>query len=227
MNKQLALSIQLNQQTSLDDYYWGENTVLQRQINDSLQGGQERLFYLWGDPGCGKSHLLQGCCQSKQGSAYLPLSYFKELGPDCLEGMEEQDLIAIDDIDAIVSDKKWEEALFHLYNKVRDNGHSILLISGKSPPSGLTLQLEDLRSRIAWGLVIHLKELNDDLKVMVLQQQAKKRGFTLANSVVLFLINRCARNMHHLLELLDTLDAASLAAQRKITLPFVKRVLGI
>lgn len=231
MSHQLPLAIQLNHQATLADFCWGDNSLLQQQLNSALQGEGEKLIYLWGDSGCGKSHLLQGCCQllshRNLAAVYLPLAFLKEWGPDSLEGLEEQSLIAIDDIDAIANDKAWEEALFHLYNRIRDNGKTILLISAKQAPSAVNIQLPDLRSRLAWGLVMYVNELNDELTIKVLQQHAHKRGFELSPPVALFLINRCTRSMHALYEILDQLDEASLAAQRKITVPFVKSTLGI
>lgn len=231
INHQLALAIHLNHQATLEDFFWGSNTLLQQQLTLSLQEQGEHFFYLWGDDGVGKSHLLQGCCHAMSGrnlsAAYLPLALLKEWGPDSIEGMEEQSLIAIDDIETIAGDKAWEEALFHLYNRVRDNNHTLLLIAGKHAPTSAGIQLADLRSRLAWGLVIQLNELQDELKIRALQQHAHERGFELSDSVALFLINRCARSMHTLYDVLDRLDEASLAAQRKVTIPFVKSVLGL
>ena len=229
MNRQLALAIQLNDEATLADFCWGSNSILQQTLTASLTGEGERLFYLWGSEGCGKSHLLQACCQIIKNAAtiYLPLQILKEWGPESIEDLSDQALIAIDDIDVIAGDRAWEEALFHLYNRVRDNGKTILLISGKKPISSLNIQLADLSSRLAWGLVIQLNELSDDLKIKTMQQHAGKRGFALPTSVGQFLINRCARNMHDLHALLDQLDKASLAAQRKITVPFVKTTLNL
>lgn len=231
MNQQLALAIQLNYQSTLADFCWGENTLLQQQLNLSLTQTSERFLYLWGDAGCGKSHLLQGACQAmsmkNESAAYIPLTLLQEWGPESIEGIEEQALIAIDDIDTIATNKAWEEALFHLYNRVRDNGKTILMISAKQAPAVSAIKLPDLRSRLAWGLVFQINELSDDLKIIALQQHALKRGFTLSDSAALFLINRCARNMHALYQILDRLDEASLEAQRKITIPFIKSILNI
>lgn len=231
MNKQLALAISLNQQATLTDFCWGNNIFLQQQLHASLHLGGERFLYLWGNKGSGKSHLLQGCCHAMSDqnatAIYLPLALLKEWGPESIEGIEEQSFIALDDIDAIATDKAWEEALFHLYNRVRDNGKTIVLMAGQSAPAATSIQLADLRSRLAWGLVLQINELSDELKITALQQQALKRGFELSHPVALFLLNRCTRSMHSLYQVLEKLDEASLAAQRKITLPFVKSILNI
>lgn len=230
MNQQLALSIRLNDEATLADFCWGDNVLLQQQIQKTLQGTGEKLIYLWGALGCGKSHLLQACCQAisaNHSAIYLPLQTLKEWGPDSIDGIEDQALIGIDDIDAIATNTAWEEALFHLYNRVRDNENTTLIITGTFSPAQLPLRLPDLRSRLSWGLVIQLNELNDEDKIRTLKLHAHKRGFELPTSVGQFLLSRCARNMHDLYNLLNRLDEASLAAQRKITIPFVKGILDI
>jgi len=230
MNRQLALAIQLNDEATFADFCWGGNALLQQQLHHATDGSGERLMYLWGPSGSGKSHLLQACCQaigSNQSAMYLPLQTLNEWGPEAIDGLEEQTLIGIDDIDAIARVPSWEEALFHLYNRVRDNERTTLIITGKLPPAQMPLALADLRSRLSWGLVLQLNELGDNDKISTLKSRANKRGFELPTSVAQFLLNRCSRNMHDLQDLLDSLDKASLMAQRKITIPFVKHTLGI
>jgi DnaA family protein len=230
MNRQLALALQLNDEATLADFCWGTNTLLEQQLQDTLNGDSERLLYIWGTPGSGKSHLLQACCQAVKGNQstiYLPLHLLKEWGPEVLDGIDEQALIGIDDIDAIAGKPDWEEALFHLYNRVRDNERTTLVITSNCSPVQSPICLLDLRSRLIWGLVFQLNELSDNHKINTLKLHAHKRGFELPTSVGQFLLNRCARNMHDLHALLNRLDDASLMAQRKITIPFVKNILGI
>lgn len=230
MNRQLALAIQLNDEATLADFNWGCNQLLQQQLTQMFLVRENRLLYLWGTKGCGKSHLLQASCKevnSTQSAIYLPLRLLQEWGPQTIEGLEDQSLICIDDVDAIGGDSAWEEALFHLYNKIKDREQSLLIISGTQAPAKLAIKLPDLRSRLSWGLVIQLMELSDEDKINSLKVHALRRGFDLPASVGQFLLNRCSRNMHDLHQLLNRLDDASLAAQRKITIPFVKDTLNI
>ena len=230
MNRQLALAVQLNDEATLTDFCWGDNALLQQQLQLTLCGDGERFIYLWGIPGSGKSHLLQACCQAasaEPSAIYLPLNLLKDLGPEVLEGIDDHTFIGIDDIDAIATDRRWEEALFHLYNRIRDNENTTLIITGHCPPALSPVCLPDLQSRLSWGLVIQLNELCDHDKINTLKLHAHQRGFDLPTSVGQFLLNRCARNMHDLHALLNRLDEASLIAQRKITIPFVKGILGI
>lgn len=230
MNKQLALAIKLNEEATLADFNWDNNELLHQQIKLMLSFQEERILYLWGPHGCGKSHMLQACCQAlnpTESSIYLPLTLLKEWGPQTIEGVEDQTLICIDDIHTIAHNPAWEEALFHLYNHIKDGEKSLLIISGNQPPATLDIDLADLRSRLGWGLVIQINELSDEEKINTLKLHALKRGFDLPESVGQFLLNRCSRNMYDLHQLLNRLDDASLAAQRKITIPFVKEILSI
>ncbi|OGV40281.1 MAG: DnaA regulatory inactivator Hda [Legionellales bacterium RIFCSPHIGHO2_12_FULL_42_9] len=232
MNKQLTLAIQPHHRTALQDFCWGGNIFLKQQLAQILDNTGERLIYIWGNNGCGKTHVLQGVCQtySEQSqpatSIYIPLEILRTCSPTSLDDLAEQPLIAIDDLDSIAGMPDWEEALLHLYNQVRDHSNGILIMSNTVPPNNSLIRLADLRSRFGWGLVVHLKELHDENKILVLQQQARRRGFELTITVAEFLINHCARNMHALHDILEQLDAESLVAQRKITIPFVKSVLN-
>lgn len=230
MIEQIPLSIHLNNQHTLDNFCWGENALLRQAINKLLEE-KEQFLYLWGEVGIGKSHLLQACCQAEnlnqRNAMYLPLHILKMSGPDCLEDLEQFNLIAIDDIDVIAGDSDWEEALFHLYNRIRENQKSRLIISATVTPNLLPIQLPDLRSRLGWGLSLPIKPLSDEHKVATIRQMAWCQGIDLPEKVAYFLMARCSRNMRDLTQLLHKLDRASLAAKRKLTVPFIKQILNL
>ncbi len=196
---------------------------LQRIISGESVG--EQFLFLWGFTNVGKSHLLQASCQRAADSgltvAYLPLKDIGDLQPEMFTGLEQMSLVCIDDVQEIAGNKQCEEALFHLYNRMRDAGNK-MIVTGDVAPNALPLSLADLQSRLSWGPVFHLQELNDDNKIAALQLRAKMRGFELTEDVGLFLIRRSARDMVSLFALLDKLDEASLAQHRKLTIPFVR-----
>lgn len=230
MNRQLALAVQLNDEATFDEFCWGGNSLLQQQLRLTLSGEGERFIYLWGVAGSGKSHLLQACCQAinpPRSAMYLPLKLLLEWGPTVLEGLDDQTLIALDDLEIVAGVALWEEAIFHLYNRVRDQGTASLIMAGTMPPHASLIQLPDLRSRLSGGLVVQVPELQDNDKIKSLRLYANKRGFDMPESVGQFLLSRCARNMHDLHALLNRLDEASLRAQRRITIPFVKHILDL
>ena len=231
MKKQLILAIQPLQHHSLNDFCWKNNIFLRQQLNQILNHTGERLIYIWGNLGCGKTHVLQGFCQTysnnHQTSIYIPLKILKNYAPNSLDNLAEQSLVAIDDLDSIAGILEWEEALVYLYNQVRDQSDTILIMSNSAPPNNAQLHLADLKSRLGWGLVIQLRELNDEGKIQVIQQQAQQRGFRLTTHVAEFLLHHCERNMHNLHAVLELLDTESLVTQRRITIPFVKYVLTL
>jgi len=228
VTQQLPLSIALADDATFSNFVGESHHQLTTLLQQAMQGGPERFFYLWGKAGVGKSHLLQACCQAigaqHKTACYLPLSEYAMMGPGITEGLDAMQLIAIDDIERIAGNAEWEEALFHLYNRVRE-GSSLLIVSGDAAPSSLSIRLPDLRSRLAWGLVFQIQELSDLEKSEVLMARAKARGLELSEPVALYLLNHCSRHMSDLMAMLDRLDFASLSEQRRLTIPFVKATL--
>ncbi|MBN9288996.1 MAG: DnaA regulatory inactivator Hda [Gammaproteobacteria bacterium 39-13] len=229
--KQLPLSIDLRDDCTLETFYAGSNHQVLDQIKLSAQGIGEQFIFLWGREGVGRSHLLQGACHfaGRQGitAVYLPLLDLLQREPTKLvEGLERLGLVCIDDIDAICGQPIWEEALFYLFNRLRTANHR-LIIAANVPPKSLPLKLADLQSRFSWGVTYQIQPLDDEQLIAALQLRAKQRGLELSKDVGAFLIRRFARDMPHLYALLDQLDKASLAAQRRLTIPFVKSVLSL
>jgi DnaA family protein len=156
---------------------------------------------------------------------YLPLAELKEIGPGMLEGVDQLPLVAIDDLQEVMGDADWEEALFHLYNRIRDR-QSHLLIGANTPPAQCGGKLPDLVSRLSWGITYQVETLSDEEKVQALILRARQRGFDLLDDVAVFIMNRGPRDMAGLCQILDQLDQASLKEKRKLTIPFVKSELG-
>lgn len=224
---QLSLRMWLRESATFANYVAGSNLQVITALQQACSGGSERFIYLWGSDGVGKSHLLQAACHAaaEHGSVYLPLSE-PGLAPEMLEGLEQMAVVAVDNIDAIAGQREWETALFHLYNRIRDQGHGVLLIAANQPLAAVAIKLPDLRSRLAWGLVFQLHTLSDAEKLAALQQRARQRGFELSEEVGRYLLRHYQRDMSALFELLELLDQRSLAQQRRLTIPFVKEVIG-
>ena len=226
---QLPLSFGQTEAFSFDQFLTGNNSEVVQKLLSVVNNLQSESIFIWGGEGSGKSHLLQALCKSlsdnDQQSVYLPLLQKQKFTPQILDGLEELPVICLDDIDHIVGDENWERAIFHLFNRVKEENH-LLIMAGQSTPQSMAFKLADLDSRMNWGLIYQLQELEDSEKLMVLQQKAQTRSFELPNEVGNYLITRLPRNMHALCDFLDKLDLASLAAKRKLTIPFVKEILN-
>ena len=225
---QLALGVTLRDAATLDNFFVAGESQLLATLRDMAVLSGEQFIYLWGPRGSGKSHLAQALCHAAgsagNSAALLPLARLRGMRPAMLEGLESQPIICVDDVDAVAGDAAWEQALFHLYNRLREHGGH-LLVTASSGPRDSTLELADLRSRLAHGLVCQLPALDDSAKAMALQQRARVRGIELPDEVIAYLLKRCPRDMNSLFEMLERLDWRSLAAKRRVTLPFVRELL--
>ncbi|WP_341501591.1 DnaA inactivator Hda [Gallaecimonas sp. GXIMD4217] len=229
---QLPLAVQLPDDETFVSFYPGENSQVVAAVKNGARAEGKRVLYLWGKPHCGRTHLLHAACAlaAERGApaAYLPLSMKDMMDPAMLEGMETLPLVCIDDIDAIAGDSRWERQIFDLYNRVLetpDGAH--LIIGARAVPRQVGFELPDLVSRLDWGVTYQLQVLDDEGKLAAMQLRAGLRGFKLPDDVGRFLLNRLSRDMRSLFDTLDELDKASIAAQRKLTIPFVKQALSL
>lgn len=224
---QLPLNIRLDGLTTLSQFVVGRNQPTVTFLQRLAEGYPEPVTFISGGAGTGKSHLLQAACQAAHQngvrSAYVPLG---EAGIEIsalLEGLERYGLVCIDDVDRL--DVEHEAALFRLVNRLREAGGR-LLATAMVPAAELPISLPDLRSRLSWGPSFALQPLDDDGKLLVLQHRAQMLGFELPAETGRYLLRHCLRNLPYQLGLLDRLDRASLAAQRRVTVPFVKQLLA-
>ena len=225
---QLPLSFGQAEDFSFDQFLTGDNGEIIQKLHSVEKKLQSEAIYIWGAAGTGKSHLLQALCkllsENEQQSVYLPLSQHQKFTPQILEGLEELPVVCLDDIDQIAGDEKWEQEIFHLFNRIKDANH-LLIIAAHSAPQTIEFKLADLGSRMNWGLIYQLQELSESEKLIALQQRARARSFELPDEVGDYLIKRLPRDTHALFDFLDKLDLASLVAKRKLTIPFVRELL--
>lgn len=227
-NPQLPLGLSLRESARFDSFFPGKNRELFQALQSSAAGTGEPLLYIAGADGLGKTHLLQAACQHasrcQRSTAYLPLRQLLELSPAVLEGLEQMELVCLDDVHAVAGDEHWERALFDLFNRVRDTGNT-LIVSAAQRHDQSGFGLADLVSRLGWGVTYTLKPLDEDDVLKALTCRATARGLGLPEETAQFLLRRFPRDLSSLFALLDTLDAASLVEQRRLTIPFVKTVL--
>ena len=196
--QQLVLDIGPPADPSFDNYVAGPNAEALARVRGLADGAlREAIVYLWGDLGSGRTHLLKAAARANPR------------------------LVIADDVEAL--DEAGQQKLFVAINAARD-GAGPVLAAGPAAPAALALR-EDLRTRLAWGLVYHLRPLSDADKVLHLRAEAARRGLRLSEDVVGYLLTRLPRDLPSLNAVLDALDRYSLAAKRPITLPLVREAL--
>jgi len=221
---QLPLALRWPRRQRFEHFHDGSNAATVAAVRELAMTHGTPWLYLSGPAGSGKSHLLMAACQvaSEAGRTvqYLPLGAIGQRAA-AIRGVAGSELLALDDLGAIAGDREAEHALFDVYNQSRAEGLA-MLFAAEAIPSQLGLGLPDLRSRLGACQQAVLKPLDDAERRAVLKGQAAGRGIELDDTVLDWLFARYARDLGALLDLLDKLDQASLAAQRRITVPFLR-----
>ena len=184
-------------------------------------GPQAAPVYLWGVSGSGKTHLMQALIHrfEERGSH---AGWYSAVDPAPWASDETWALIAIDNCDALNADQ--QHAAFTLFVDAATRGVPVIA-SGRVPPVDLPLR-EDLRTRLGWGHVFAIQPLAEEQTRAALRREADRRGLFFSDDVMDYLLTRFARDLKHLMALLDRLDEFSLSTQRAITVPLLKRMLA-
>ena len=227
MTTQLPLGLRWPRRQRFEHFHAGTNAAALAAVQALATQPGAPWVYLSGAAGGGKSHLLMAACQAAHEAGrtvqYLPLKNLHEHFM-ALRGVAGSQFIALDDIDALAGEREAEHALFDLYNRARAEG-TALIFTAQVVPAQLDLSLPDLRSRLGACTQFTLRPLEDGERREVLRRQAALRGIELDDTVLDWLFARYVRDLGALLDLLDRLDQASLAAQRRITVPFLRAFL--
>jgi DnaA family protein len=195
---QLVLDLAPAVEPDFDNYVAGPNAEALASLRSFTAGAtRDAVMYLWGESGSGRTHLLRSA------------------------GKANPALVIADDVERL--DEAAQQRLFAAINAARQGGAPVLAAGGQ-PPAQLALR-EDLRTRLAWGLVYQLRPLSDAEKAQHLRAEAARRGLRLPDEVVGYLLTRLPRDLPSLNSVLAALDRYSLAAKRPVTLPLVREAL--
>ncbi|GGE71705.1 DnaA regulatory inactivator Hda [Streptosporangium jomthongense] len=226
---QLVLGVRLRDDARFDNFHGDRNREAALRFQSVLSGADELpVVVVCGDSDTGKSHLLQAACHRAEAlgntAVCISIAELEPFGPEALAGLDAMDIVALDDLDRIAGRADWEEAVFHLYNRLHDGGHT-LIVSLSEVPASLPFTLPDLASRLRQGVTVQLGIYRDADRQKILMARAERRGLTMTDEVAGFIMRRAPRRLGELLGILDTLDENSLQAQRRLTIPFVKTVM--
>jgi DnaA family protein len=219
--KQLPLGVRPRAHAVFESFAAGRN----EEVVAALQGAGRDPLWLWGGNDCGKTHLLQAvCARSGEGAAYFPLDGAARLPPDALGGYASCRALCIDDVEAVAGDLDWERALFRLFNEASES-RCRLIFAAAAAPRQIAWRLEDWRSRAGACVVYHVRDLDEAGRGEAMRLRAKQRGLELPAETLDYLMKRIPRDLRSLFEVLDELDDASLVAQRRLTVPFIRDAL--
>ena len=225
MKQQLLLEVIPTPGPTLDDTVTGQNAAALEAARALPPG---RALYLWGAPGCGRTHYLQAMCSDRP-SQYCDASSTAGAILALATGARDVSLalIAVDDIQEMSPEQ--QAAVFALYNHWREcsSGSTAfgLVVTGDRSPAAMPLR-EDLRTRLGWDLVFRLSPLSDEDKLEALHAYAQKKGLPFSKEVLQWILTHHARDIRQLFALVDALDRYSLSHHRPITVPLLRMMLS-
>lgn len=217
--RQHLLDLKPEQIPTLDNFVPGGNRELLGRLRALAAPDSFDAIYIWGPPGCGRSHLLRAVTDralSRRPTTHAIAGGIGESLP-----LAPGSLLLIDDVDQLSA--AGQSALFKTFNAARLAGLALLL-SGPVPPRELALR-EDLRTRIGQTLIYEIKPLSDEEKADALQRHALMRGMRMDEALLQYLLRHGRRDLPALMSVLDALDRVSLEQQRPATLPLLREVM--
>ncbi len=226
--RQLPLGVRLRDRATFASFVAGANGEAVSLVTTLAAGEPGGCAWLHGPAGAGKTHLLQAACAlaaSRDRAGYVPLAEFAGGEAAILDGWLGLDCLCIDDAQRVAGDPRWDAALFRLFRDIEERG-ARLIVGAAAPPGALDWSLRDIASRFGAAAVFALQPLDEAGRLEALRLRARLRGVELPEDTVRYLQRRYPRDMRTLYGLLDTLDDAAIAAQRRLTVPFVRAVLS-
>ncbi len=224
--KQIALDIGVLVGPRLANFHPGHNTPALSHLELWMAGRTRSPVptYLWGDQGSGKTHLLKAVAHHiEQQGAFVGWMDKTTTQPDAFN--PDWEVLLLDDVQQFSAIQ--QHMAFNWFVNAATPGAARqpwVLAAGSVPPQDLPLR-EDLRTRLGWGHVFHLKLLDDDQRKEVLLTHAQALGLQLGADLLDYLLNRFSRDLGHLISLLEQLDHYALQTQRPLTIPLLRAML--
>jgi chromosomal replication initiation ATPase DnaA len=182
---------------------------------DRTTGWPGLRLAIWGEAGCGKTHLLHLWARRTGAGIWS--------GPALagLPELPERGGIAIDDADAVAD----EPTLLHLLNAAAEDRLPVLL-AGRDPPARWPVRLPDLASRLRAMQAVGILHPEESLLRSILARLLAERQIAVPEAVQDWLLLRLPRDGAALSEAAARLDRAALADGSGITRQLAAAVLN-
>lgn len=228
--EQLGLAVALTDPQDFEHFHSGPNSAAISTLRALLEPEHHSALLLHGPSGTGKSHLVQALMKDAAEAGIRATlidgnTLITQLATP-VRKLETTPLLCIDGLDEMALDDATALTLIRLLDARRNRAISTL-VTARKPAAQLTLPRADLVTRLTAFTAFGLKPLSDEDRIELLRLRASTRGLHLSSEVAHYLLKHLARDISSLLAAIDSLDRASLAAQRRLTVPFVQSALGL
>lgn len=223
---QQALDLPISPRYGFDSFIPcpGNATALEFARRVADPAGNEKLLYLYGDTGSGKTHLLHSIGRSLSGDGYQVVSC-RDLAlldeADLLNRLQELPALLVDDLDQLPM--RLRVGMWELFNRHHQAGRTVVL-AGRPAPKELQNLDDHLISRLLWGLVARMDVSDDRSRLMLIGKLAADRQIVLPEEVASWLLTVLPRDVGSLVTACNSLYRAALEQQRRITLRLAREL---
>jgi chromosomal replication initiation ATPase DnaA len=182
---------------------------------ERTQDWPEGRLALWGEAGCGKTHLLH-IWAARHGAPIVAADDVRETSP-----LAAGPAFAIDAAESVAD----EVALFHLLNAAREAGAPVLL-AARTPPGRWPVRLPDLASRLRAITAVEIGPPEESLLRALLVRLLADRQLAVSPELQEWLLRRLPRTPATLRQAVALLDRATLAAGGRISRTLAARELA-
>ena len=241
--KKIQVDPQLNPNFSFDTYVEGECNRLARSAGYAVAqkpgGTSFNPLLIYGNGGLGKTHLANAIgievknLQPDKTVLYVSADKFQTQFVDAIMDNKKNDFIhfyqsidvlIIDDVQFFAGKEKTQDAFFHIFNHLHQNGKQIILTSDKAPVDMQGVE-QRLLSRFKWGLSADLQSPDLETRIAILKKKLYNDGIEMPYEVIEYIAYSITTNVRELEGALISLLAQSSLNKKNITIDLAKEML--
>jgi len=229
VSRQIVIPVSAADELTFADFCMAQNQGLVKQLMEMVQGrGTNQVLFMWGQSGSGKTHLLNACCDLAKSTNH-PFVFVSadNMQAELITASDVADgtVFCVDNLEHIAGKADAAVALLSWYEQTL-SGKGCMIVAASKPLEKIALGIADLTSRLSAGGSYYIEPMDESDRRMALKLRAHQRGFELGDSVLDYIMSRFERDTASLFSILDRIDSASLSHHRKVTIPFVRQLLG-
>ena len=218
---QIPIDFEFLKKKTFDNFIIGGNETLFYDLVNVRNSNQIILIY--GQKSSGKTHICNALL-NRFNTSNLFINIDVDL--DQIDPSDSYDLLIIDDIDQLISTPIFEEKLFTILNNQILHKKPAVITSSKDI-SECSFTLKDLSSRLLSDKIFTINELSDSEKIKMMISLSRQRGLEIPEKSLNYIINNCNRDLFFLCAFIRNLDDVSLSTKKRITIPFIKKVIDL